>query len=206
MGGVSWSELVVIAVVALVVLGPKDMTRMFRMMGEFTGKARSMAREFQRAMNAAADEAGVADVTKTLRDTASGKTLRDAVGFDEIAREFRDIGHGSKPKAAKSTAAKPAAGQAAPGQAAPGQAAAEQATAEPAAAGKAPDEDVAVRNTATAATDAQRLKHAQRAEEARLRAAEIRARRSAAAQAEAAPAEIPEAGADADPGAAEPRS
>lgn len=201
MGGVSWSELVVIAVVALVVLGPKDMTRMFRMMGEFTGKARSMAREFQRAMNAAADEAGVADVTKTLRDTASGKTLRDAVGFDEIAREFRDIGHGSKPKAAKSTAAKPAAGQAAPGQAA-----AEQATAEPAAAGKAPDEDVAVRNTATAATDAQRLKHAQRAEEARLRAAEIRARRSAAAQAEAAPAEIPEAGADADPGAAEPRS
>lgn len=201
MGGVSWSELVVIAVVALVVLGPKDMTRMFRMMGEFTGKARSMAREFQRAMNAAADEAGVADVTKTLRDTASGKTLRDAVGFDEIAREFRDIGHGSKPKAAKSTAAKPAAGQAAPGQAA-----AEQATAEPAAAGKAPDEDVAVRNTATAATDAQRLKHAQRAEEARLRAAEIRARRSAAAQAEAAPTEIPEAGADADPGAAEPRS
>jgi sec-independent protein translocase protein TatB len=63
---IGWTELMVIGVVALVVIGPKDLPDMFRTMGRFTAKARSMARYFQRAMEAAADDAGVTDVAKDL--------------------------------------------------------------------------------------------------------------------------------------------
>ncbi|WP_299821881.1 Sec-independent protein translocase protein TatB [uncultured Jannaschia sp.] len=82
---IGWSELLVIGVVALIVVGPKDLPRMFRTLGEFTGKARRMAREFQHAMNEAADESGVGDITKDLRKMANPKkygtdVLKDATG------------------------------------------------------------------------------------------------------------------------------
>ena len=57
----------VVGVVALIVIGPKDLPGMFRTLGEFTGKARRMAREFSRAMEQAADESGVNDINKTIR-------------------------------------------------------------------------------------------------------------------------------------------
>lgn len=62
-----WTELMVIGVVALIVVGPKDLPGMFRAVGKFVGKAKQMAREFSRAMNDAADDAGVSDVTSTLK-------------------------------------------------------------------------------------------------------------------------------------------
>ncbi|MBE3640557.1 Sec-independent protein translocase protein TatB [Mangrovicoccus algicola] len=68
---IGWSELLVVGVVALIVVGPKDLPVMFRTVGRFTGKARAMAREFTSAMNAAADEAGVNDLQKDLRDIAN---------------------------------------------------------------------------------------------------------------------------------------
>ena len=65
-----WTELLVIGIVALIVVGPKDLPGMFRAVGNFVGKAKRMAREFSKAMNDAADEAGVSDVKKTF-DSAS---------------------------------------------------------------------------------------------------------------------------------------
>ncbi len=62
-----WTELMVIGVVALIVVGPKDLPGMFRAVGKFVGKAKQMAREFSRAMNDAADDAGVSDVASTLK-------------------------------------------------------------------------------------------------------------------------------------------
>jgi len=62
-----WTELMVIGIVALIVVGPKDLPGMFRAVGKFVGKAKQMAREFSRAMNDAADDAGVSDVTSTLK-------------------------------------------------------------------------------------------------------------------------------------------
>ena len=44
---IGWSELLVIAIVALVVIGPKDLPRAFRIAGQWAAKARVMAREFQ---------------------------------------------------------------------------------------------------------------------------------------------------------------
>ncbi|MFK7743496.1 MAG: Sec-independent protein translocase protein TatB [Roseobacter sp.] len=62
-----WTEMLVIGVVALIVIGPKDLPVLFRTLGQFVGKAKGMAREFSRAMNDAADDAGVKDMSKSLK-------------------------------------------------------------------------------------------------------------------------------------------
>jgi sec-independent protein translocase protein TatB len=69
-----WTELLLIGIVALIVVGPKDLPVMFRTLGQFTGKLRAMARDFQRSMEAAADEAGVKDMANDLRKAADAAT------------------------------------------------------------------------------------------------------------------------------------
>ncbi len=65
---IGWSELLVIGVVALIVVGPKDLPVMFRTLGRMTAKARSMAREFSRAMEDAAKDTGLDSAAKGLSD------------------------------------------------------------------------------------------------------------------------------------------
>lgn len=86
MFGLGMSEMVLIGIVALIVIGPKDLPGMFRTLGQLTGKARGMAREFSRAMEAAADESGIKDVSKTIRAASDPKkfgadALKDATSF-----------------------------------------------------------------------------------------------------------------------------
>ena len=83
-----WTELLLIGIVALIVVGPKDLPVLFRNVGRFVGKAKAMAREFTRAMEEAADEAGVKDVSKTFKDaTNPGKLgldkLKEATDFSK---------------------------------------------------------------------------------------------------------------------------
>ena len=84
-----WGELLIIGVLALIILGPRDLTQLFRTMGRMTGKVRKMAREFQRAMEDAADEAGVKETADSLR----GMTNPSKMGLDKIneaAKKFED--------------------------------------------------------------------------------------------------------------------
>ena len=75
-----WTELLVIGVVALIVVGPKDLPVLFRRVGQFVGKAKGMAREFSQAMNDAADDAGVRDVSDSLRKATNpvGSAMEEA--------------------------------------------------------------------------------------------------------------------------------
>ena len=75
-----WAELLVIGVVALIVIGPKDLPEMFRTLGRFTAKARGMAREFSRAMEQAAKDSGVDEVAKDLKNVTSPKSM----GLDAV--------------------------------------------------------------------------------------------------------------------------
>ncbi|HVG47820.1 MAG TPA: Sec-independent protein translocase protein TatB [Rubellimicrobium sp.] len=62
-----WSEMMLVGVVALIVVGPKELPTLFKGVGQAVGKARGMAREFSRAMEAAADEAGVKEIDRQIR-------------------------------------------------------------------------------------------------------------------------------------------
>ncbi len=77
---IGWMELMVVGIVALIVVGPKDLPKMFRTLGQMTAKARGMAREFQRAMDDAADSTGMKDVARDLRRA----TDPQGMGLDEI--------------------------------------------------------------------------------------------------------------------------
>ncbi|MEL6476810.1 MAG: Sec-independent protein translocase protein TatB [Pseudomonadota bacterium] len=74
-----WTELLLIGAVALIVVGPKDLPRMLRTVGQYAGKARGMAREFQRSMDDAAREADMEEL-KDIRKI--GSDIRSATNFD----------------------------------------------------------------------------------------------------------------------------
>ena len=63
---IGWSELVVIAVVALIAIGPKELPGVLRMVGQWMGKARKMAAEFQGQFQEAMREAEMADLKKSI--------------------------------------------------------------------------------------------------------------------------------------------
>ncbi|MCZ0960781.1 Sec-independent protein translocase protein TatB [Paracoccus benzoatiresistens] len=82
---VGWSELLLIGVVALIVIGPEDLPKLFHTLGRITARARSMAREFTSAMEDAAKGSGIGDVTKDIRDLKS-LTSKKSLGLDALDR------------------------------------------------------------------------------------------------------------------------
>jgi sec-independent protein translocase protein TatB len=95
---IGWSELVVIAVVALIAIGPKELPGVLRMVGQWMGKARKMAAEFQGQFQEAMREAEMADLKKSfdeVKEAATGftggnimtslqKDVGDALRIDDI--------------------------------------------------------------------------------------------------------------------------
>ncbi|WP_371135468.1 Sec-independent protein translocase protein TatB [Frigidibacter sp.] len=102
---IGWSELLVIGVVALIVVGPKDLPVMFRTLGRMTGKARGMAREFSRAMDDAARESGVKDIGNDLKAATSKKAL----GLDALEKAADRFEKWDPKRPMAQTQAKPAA-------------------------------------------------------------------------------------------------
>ena len=74
---IGWSEFVLIAVVALIAIGPKELPGVLRMVGQWMGKARRMAAEFQGQFQEAMREAEMADLKKSfdeVKEAATGFT------------------------------------------------------------------------------------------------------------------------------------
>jgi sec-independent protein translocase protein TatB len=71
---IGWSEFVVIAVVALIAIGPKELPGVLRMVGQWIGKARKMAAEFQGQFQEAMREAEMADLKKSFDEVKEAAT------------------------------------------------------------------------------------------------------------------------------------
>jgi sec-independent protein translocase protein TatB len=67
---ISWTEFLLIGVVALIVIGPKELPAVMRTMGQWTRKVRSMAADFQNQFQEAMREAEMADLKKQVDDIA----------------------------------------------------------------------------------------------------------------------------------------
>jgi sec-independent protein translocase protein TatB len=112
---IGWSEMAVILMVALIVIGPKDLPRVARTIGKWTGKARAMAREFQRSLDDMAREAELQDI-KAEMDKLSRTDVRHRIEetIDPEGELRRDLGApvgkpARKKKPAEATAIPPLA-------------------------------------------------------------------------------------------------
>jgi Tat protein translocase TatB subunit len=95
--GLGSSELLLIAIVALIVIGPKDLPRLLRTMGQYMRKVQGMAREFQNHLNEAAKEAGVDDVKKEVKGMTNFTVTAD---LDKQGNEIKRAIESSAPKPA----------------------------------------------------------------------------------------------------------
>ena len=81
---ISWSEFLLIGVIALIVIGPKELPGVLRTLGQYTRKVRGMAADFQNQFQEAMREAEMADLKKSVDDLA-----HDVTHFDP-AQSVRD--------------------------------------------------------------------------------------------------------------------
>lgn len=72
---VGWTEMLVIAIVMIVVVGPKDLPNMLRTFGRTTAKLRAMAADFQKQFNEALKEAELDDVKKSVDELRGSARL-----------------------------------------------------------------------------------------------------------------------------------
>ena len=99
---IGWTELLLIACVAIIVVGPKDLPRMLRTLGQQMGKMRRLSREFQSTFNDALREAekqaDIADMKEQVESVANFDPLKDLKKSIEDDK-FAPKGSGSKGKA-----------------------------------------------------------------------------------------------------------
>lgn len=99
--GLGSGELLVIAIVALIVIGPKDLPRLLRTIGQYMRKIQGMAREFQNHLNEAAKEAGVDDVKKEVKSMTNFTVTAD---LDKQGADIKKAIESSAPKPPLATA------------------------------------------------------------------------------------------------------
>jgi sec-independent protein translocase protein TatB len=90
---IGWTEMLVIAVVMIVVVGPKDLPKMLRTFGRTTAKLRAMAGDFQKQFNEALKEAELDDVKKSidaLRGMNPANEIKKSLNpFEKAAADVR---------------------------------------------------------------------------------------------------------------------
>ena len=91
-----FSELFLVGIVALIIVGPKDLPRMFRVIGKYVGRAKAMARDFQRSFDDAAKDSGFDDIKKnlnTLQDFSPNNIAKNVVK-ENFGQDNSDVAPG----------------------------------------------------------------------------------------------------------------
>ncbi|MCV6577400.1 MAG: Sec-independent protein translocase protein TatB [Cohaesibacter sp.] len=79
---IGWSEILVVVIITILVVGPKELPGLLRTIGKTVGNLRRMAGDFQHQFNDALKEAELDEVQKTIGDVRKldpGTALKDAV-------------------------------------------------------------------------------------------------------------------------------
>jgi sec-independent protein translocase protein TatB len=120
---IGWSELLVLAVVAIIVVGPKDLPKLMRSIGHYAGKLRRTASDFQHQFEEAMRESEVEEMRKALNAEAldlnapvdrplmlpappAGATKSDAAPAPKRKRGPAKPKNGAKPKTVRAKRAK----------------------------------------------------------------------------------------------------
>lgn len=92
---IGWAEMGVVAVIALLVIGPKELPRAMRQAAHWFGKAKGLAREFQSGLDDIVREADLDDARKALnatRDFNPNKMISDTIDpTGSVNEEFKDL-------------------------------------------------------------------------------------------------------------------
>jgi sec-independent protein translocase protein TatB len=115
---IGWGELLLIGIVALIAIGPKELPGALRTLGQWTAKLRRMAAEFQSQFQEAMREAEMADLKKQVDElTTEARSFTNFDPVGEVRREFestqRQIENAMTPNPATETSAPAAAGESA---------------------------------------------------------------------------------------------
>ena len=151
---IGWGELVVIGIVALIAIGPKELPTVLRTIGQYMGKVRRMASEFQGQFQDAMREAEMADLKKHADDLNS--TVSDLGNFDPVASAQKELNSAfeDKPSTSEPSTTEPAASEAATAEQATAQmSSAETAAAQTGVAPSAPEISVPLPEPAPAVTE-----------------------------------------------------
>jgi sec-independent protein translocase protein TatB len=82
----SWQHILILLVVMLVVVGPKDLPRLMHMAGKWAAKARNMANEFRRSFDEMARQAELDELRKEIEDLKKNNPLTD------VANTMAEVG------------------------------------------------------------------------------------------------------------------
>ena len=86
---IGWGELLIIGIVALIAIGPKELPTVLRTLGQWMNKLRRMASEFQNQFHEAMREAELADIKKQVDDMTS--QAQSYASFDPVAEVRREL-------------------------------------------------------------------------------------------------------------------
>ena len=82
----SWQHILILLVVMLVVVGPKDLPRLMHMAGKWAGKARAMANEFRKSFDEMARQAELDELRKEIEDLKKNNPIT------EMANSMSEVG------------------------------------------------------------------------------------------------------------------
>lgn len=92
---IGWQEILIIAVVVVIVVGPKDLPKVLRAVGHWTAKARSMVREFQGHLDDMVRESELDEFKKEIEKAADeplGEAYEHIVGDDGAMADAFEYG------------------------------------------------------------------------------------------------------------------
>ncbi len=128
----SWSELLLIGVVALVVIGPKELPGVLRTLGQWMSKVRRMASEFQNQFHDAMREAELADLKKEVEQMTAQASNYSMDPLADVRKDMENAQREIESAVAGTPAARPTVSDVAAPQAPPAEPAEAAPASEPA--------------------------------------------------------------------------